>query len=277
MPTNVTAEYTAAELEYGEARTTAEKLKALQKMLSLAPTHKGCEKLRQNIKTKIAKLKELLKKEAARKKGAVGISVPKEGTAQIVLVGTTNSGKSTLLKKLTGAKVEIASYPFTTYKPEVGIMDYKGVKLQIVEIPAIVENFSETENGNACLGIIRQADLMVLLFNSEAEYKLLQRELADIDVKRIIYNEKNDIKEDIWRNIGLIKVYTKEPGKKPSYPPFALKKGSTIRDMAEYIHKDFIKKFRFARIWGKSAKFSSQQVGIEHKLKDDDIVEIHMK
>ena len=47
--------------------------------------------------------------------------------------------------------------------------------------------------------------------------------------------------------------------------------------MAAHVHKDFIRKFRFARIWGKSAKFDGQQVGIEHKLKDDDIVELHLK
>jgi hypothetical protein len=277
MPTNVTVEYAVAESEYTEAKTNSEKLKALQKMLSLAPTHKGAEKLRQNIKTKIAKLKEQLKKEAVKKKGSAGLSVPKEGAAQIVLVGPANTGKSTLLKKLTGAKVEIADYPFTTTKPEVGIMDYKGIKLQIVEIPAIVKNFQETENGNTYLGIIRQADLIVLLFNTEEEYKLLQKELSDIGIKRIIYNPNNNIKEDIWRSVGLIKIYTKEPGKKPSYPPFALKKGSTIENMAKHIHKDFIKRFKFARVWGKSAKFGGQRCGITHKLEDDDIVEIHLK
>jgi ribosome-interacting GTPase 1 len=278
MPTNVTAEYTAAELEYSKARTAAEKIKALEKMLREVPKHKGTEVLRMNIKTKLSKLKEQLRKKAKQKKGAAGISIQKEGSAQVVLVGTTNSGKSTLLKKLTGARVEIADYPFTTIKPEVGIMDYKGIKLQIVEIPAIIENFSETENGNAYLGIIRQADLMVLLFNDEDEYKLLQKELADVETKKIIYNPNNNIKDDIWRNIELIKVYTKEPGKKPSYPPFALKKGNTIGDMAKHIHKDFIKKFRFARVWGKSAKFGGgQQVGLNHKLTDDDIVEIHLK
>jgi len=47
--------------------------------------------------------------------------------------------------------------------------------------------------------------------------------------------------------------------------------------MAEQVHKDFIKKFRFARIWGKSAKFPGQMCGINHKLKDDDIVELHLK
>lgn len=276
MPTNVTAEYATAELGYTQARGTEEKIKALGRMLREVPKHKGTEVLQMEIKTKIAKLKEKLIKETKQKKGAAGISVPKEGAAQIALVGATNSGKSSLLRKLTGARVEIAPYPFTTRKPEVGMLDYKGVKLQIVEVPAIVENFDQTDNGAAFLGIIRQADLMVLLFNSSKEYEILQKELADIPVRRIIYNKRSDVREDIWRNIGLIKVYTKEPGKKPSYPPFALKKGSTIKDMAEHIHKDFIRKFRFARVWGKSAKFDGQQVGLDHRLADDDIVEVHL-
>ncbi len=276
MPTNVTAEYSAAEMEYTRASTTEEKLRALKKMLSTAPTHKGAEKLRQEIKTKISKLKEKQKKEAEQKKGRGGITVPKEGAAQIVLVGTPNSGKSTLLNKLTGAGAEVADYPYTTAKPEIGMMDYKGIKLQMVEIPAIVDNFSETENGKAYLGIINQADLVVLLFKNTEEYEVLRKELDDINAKQIIYNENNDIKKDIWRSLDTIKVYTKEPGKEPSYPPFAIEKGSTIEDMAEHVHKDFIKKFRFARVWGKSATHDGQRVGIDHKLKNDDIVELHM-
>ena len=134
-----------------------------------------------------------------------------------------------MLKKLTGAKVEIAPSEFTTRKPEIGMLDYKGVKLQIVEVPAIIEDFGETENGRAYLGIINQADLVVLLFRSQEEYKILQKELSEITAKKIIYNENNDIKEDIWRNLDIIKVFTKEPGKKPSYPPFAVKKGSRIK------------------------------------------------
>ena len=118
---------------------------------------------------------------------------------------------------------------------------------------------------------------MVLLFNDEEEYKLLQKELDEIKTKRMIYNEESDVKEDIWRNIELIKVYTKEPGKKPSYPPFALKKGSIIRNMAKHIHKDFIRKFRFARVWGRSAKFGGMRTGLDHRLEDDDIVEMHLQ
>lgn len=53
-------------------------------------------------------------------------------------------------------------------------------------------------------------------------------------------------------------------------------KSSTIKDMATHLHKDFIKKFRFARVWGSSSKFPGQSVGLNHKLEDDDIVEIHL-
>jgi uncharacterized protein len=75
-----------------------------------------------------------------------------------------------------------------------------------------------------------------------------------------------------------MKIYTKEPGKKPRMDrPLCVKKGSTIRDMAAQIHKDFIRKFRFARVWGKSARFAGQQVGLDHPLEDEDIVEIHLR
>ncbi len=279
MPANVTAEYKAAELEYTRAKTTKEKIAALQKMLREVPKHKGSEKLQADIKSKLAKFRALLKKEAQLKKKAHLIAIKKEGTAQVVLVGTTNSGKSTLLNELTGAKAEIAPYPFTTKMPEIGIMDYKGVKIQIIEIPAIVENFYETERGPTFLGIIRNADLIVMLFNSDEERELITKELfkAEIDLPIVYYYHQDNIKDLIWQRLGLIKVFTKEHGKKSTGIPFALKRGSTVRDLAEHIHKDFIRKFRYAKIWGKSAAFPGQQVGLDHILEDDDIVQIYLK
>ncbi len=277
MPTNATAEYSAAEIEYQKAGTTEEKLKALENMLREAPSHKGAENLRSDIKNKIAKIKGKIKKEKAQKKVGYSISIKKEGAAQVLLVGTTNSGKSTLLNKLTGSNAKIATHPFTTIKPEIGMLDYKGIKIQIVELPAIVKNFEETENGRAYLAIMKQAELIVLLFSTPEEYELLRNELYNIETRKIIYNENSNIADDIWRNLNLIKVYTKEPGKKPAYLPISLQKNSTVADLAKTVHKDFLKKFRFARIWGSSAKFGGQQVGLTHKLEDDDIVEVHLK
>jgi len=276
MPVNPGVHYLKAKDEYESATGDEEKLTCLQKMLSLCPKHKGSESLQKEIKTKIAKLKYSAKKEKESKKGGYQkITFKKEGAASVCLLGTTNSGKSTLLKKLTNANVKIAPYPFTTKKPEVGVLDYHGVKIQIIEIPPIVENFLSTENGKALLAIVNSCDLIILLFNKPSEKTILDREFFEIKIKKIIYIEKEDIKEKIWANLNLIKVYTKEPGKPKAFPPVALEKRSTVRDLGNKVHKDFIKKFKYAIVNGPSAKFKNQRVGLKHKLKDEDIVEFH--
>ena len=276
MPVNPTVHFQKAEEEYLQADTSEEQLIALQKMLSLCPKHKGTEKLQKQIKTKIAKLKDSMKK-SSRKGSYQKISFKKEGAALICIVGTTNSGKSTLLNKLTNANAKVADYPFTTKKPIQGILDYKGIKLQIVEIPAIVENFHETELGPSLLSIIKQADLIILTFNAPEEKKLLDKELANLNVKRIIYNEEEEFEEKIWNSLDIIKVYTKQPGKEKDYPPVALKKGSTIQNLAEIVHKDFVKNFKYARVTGSSVKFENMRCGLDHILSDEDVIEFHTK
>ena len=57
--------------------------------------------------------------------------------------------------------------------------------------------------------------------------------------------------------------------------PFVLSKGCSVEDMASLVHKDFLKRLRFARIWG-SGKFSGQKVKKSFILSDKDVVELHM-
>ena len=277
MATNAGHEYASAMQEYQDAGSDEERLKALKLMYQKAPKHKSSEKLVADLKNKISKLKAKLVKTKKQAKKSKGISIKKEGVATISLVGTTNTGKSTLLKELTGAKVKIASYEYTTKKPEVGISDYHGVKLQIVEIPSLFENFENSGRGPAYLALVRQSDLLILFFNSAKEKTLLDKELTDINIPILIYNKQENIGEEMWKRLGLIKVQTKMPGKKPDYPPVALKKQSTIKDLAEHVHKDYLKNFKFARLWGKSVKYSGQRCGLTHSLMDDDIVELHLK
>ena len=64
-------------------------------------------------------------------------------------------------------------------------------------------------------------------------------------------------------------------GKEPDYKePLILKKGERVEDACKKLHKDFIKKFKYAQIWGKSVKYSGQKVGLDHILLDKDLMTI---
>jgi len=281
MPTNVTYEYENAEKKFHQAETTSEKIKALQEMLAKAPKHKGAANLLKSIKERIKKYKELALKEKKTKKGSSFLSIKKEGAARISIIGLTNTGKSTLLSKLTNAKPIISEIEYTTKLPQIGILDYKGIKLQIIETPAIVKNYNETKHGLFFLSLIRESDLLIITLNNKSELTFIKNELKenDIDKRFILYQKENteEFKDDIWKSLNLIKVYTKQPGKKRDYPPVALKKGFKLRDIAEIVHKDFIKKFKFSRVWGKSIKHQGARAGLDHKLHDEDTVELHLK
>jgi ribosome-interacting GTPase 1 len=88
-------------------------------------------------------------------------------------------------------------------------------------------------------------------------------------------DKPDEVKERLWNILGLIKVYCKEPGKKPEKKPMVLKKGSTVEDAARDLHKDFSVYFNFARVWG-STKYAGEKVGPDYELEDEDILEVHI-
>ncbi len=388
MPTNVTAEYLAAEEEYRNAKTIPEKIRALEKMYATVPKHKGTEKLRLQIKRKLAELRKELEKQRQLKKGGGGpsMAVKKEGAAQIVLAGLPNVGKSSLLRALTNVETDVADYAFTTVEPVPGMMHHKDVQIQLVEVPGLVEGAALGKGmGPQLLSVIRNADAIAIVVDlskdpvKQMEILLKEFERAGIKVNKrrprveikrtasggIIINGQENIKGDIsevmkmlreerihsaeitvkepvtleefadaiddslvWKRAiiiankgdapgsrenyeklirtygdrfkivpvsarkginldklkdelydlaGIIRVFTKSPGEEPAYPPVALKKGSTVIDLAERIHKDLVKNFRYARVWGKKVKFPGQRVGADYVLEDGDIVEIHAR
>ena len=186
MPINAGYEYYKATEKYDKATTVREKLVALQEMRSAAPKHKGAENLRAEISLKIAKLKKEEEKQAkvASKKGkGATLNVKKEGAGQIVIIGLPNSGKSWLLKELTGVDVEIAPYQFTTKKPQMGMMNYKGAWAQLVEVPAIVEGSSQGRaQGTQLISVVRNSDAVVLLARNAEEEKIVRRELEKSNI-----------------------------------------------------------------------------------------------
>jgi len=268
MPTNVTVEYVKAQQKYLNARTRTEKIAALEEMISTVPSHKGCEVLKAQLKQRLSKLKQKGESKGARKT----ITIQKEGDAQVCILGLTQTGKSTLLSKLTNAKPEISDHSYTTVRPEIGTCDYSGVKIQLIEIPSSFQP--------ALMSIAQNADSVVLLYRNEDELNALKNILSAFRINKTFVEINRDdnleeIKDKIWLSLGLIRIYCKEPGKKPETKPMVMKKNSTVGDAAKRLHKDFLKYFRFARIWG-SSKYAGEKVGLDYKLKDKDILEIHI-
>lgn len=88
----------------------------------------------------------------------------------------------------------------------------------------------------------------------------------------------NSLKELIFQKLNFIRVYMKEPRKEADMNvPMILQKGSTIGDVCNKLHRDFVGKFKFARVWGPSAKFSGQKLMLGHMLADGDILELHLR
>ncbi|MCX8116691.1 MAG: 50S ribosome-binding GTPase [Desulfobacterota bacterium] len=137
MPANLTPQYLEAEAKFKQAKSIPEKIKALEVMLAVIPKHKGTEKLRGQLRAKMAKLKEELHKKPAVSRAEQAFNVKKEGAAQVVLLGLPNAGKSTLFTHLTHAPSEVADYPFTTQRPIPGMMRFENIQIQLVDTPPL--------------------------------------------------------------------------------------------------------------------------------------------
>ncbi len=278
MPVNAPAEYFKAEQKFHSAKSREEKIAALEEMIRLLPKHHGSEQMHAQLRGKLAKLK----KEAPSKKGAAKKGVAKEGEAQVCLVGLTNSGKSTLIAALTEAKPQVSHHLYTTTKPEVGMMDYRGVKIQLVEIPSTFDP--------EYMSIVRSADAVVIVARNGSEIANIEKILGNnfVRTKSIVVDpwseNAEEIKEKIWRLLGLIIVYTKRTFQRNfskkfhqkgiKTEPMALPHGATVRDFAQRIHRDFVKNFRFARLFRGGV---IKQVGLDYVLEDSDTLEIHTK
>lgn len=97
----------------------------------------------------------------------------------------------------------------------------------------------------------------------------------------VISAEKDDVtsvKESIFKHLNLIRIYLKEVGKKPDMDvPLIVRSESSVSDVCNRLHKDFVSKFKFAKVWGSSAKFDGQVLHGTHVLKDRDVLEIHLR
>lgn len=390
MPANLPPEAKAKYAKYLDAKTTREKIQALEEFISAVPKHKGTENLMLWARKKLAQLRQELEEERKRKRGGGGgikYMVQKSGAAQVAVVGPPNSGKSLLIRTLTGAKTIVADYPFATRLPKPGMLPYEDIQIQLVDTPSLMLDQPESPWNNRVVGIIRNADGLILVFSLDdpklsstienvirllddrgieitrgkgyvyierirggGDIKLYVRGrlvgFTESDVRRLLNDYRiyaanvyiegevtlDDIEKAIFTRtmykptiiilnkadksiygrdeilrirkripndvpiflgiakdgrgyellgktlfdmLGIIRIYTKEPNGEKATAPLILRRGATVYDVAKSIHSRLVKNFRYAKVWGPSAKYPGERVGMEHEVEDGDIVEIH--
>lgn len=143
MPANLTPQYLEAEKAYKEAATDDERVRCLEQMLRQIPKHKGTEHMQGDIRRRISKLKQQMEQEQAKARKSHSWKIRKEGAGQIALAGRPNIGKSAMVGFLTNAAPEVADYPFTTRRPMAAMMPYLDVKVQLIDLPPLSEDYEE--------------------------------------------------------------------------------------------------------------------------------------
>ncbi|MFH1176292.1 MAG: GTPase [Acidobacteriota bacterium] len=160
MPANLTPQYRAAEGRFKAARSVEERRAALEEMLANIPKHKGTEKMQADLKRRLARVRQ--EEDTRTAKHGHTVKVEPEGAAQVVLLGPPNAGKSSLLAALTRAEPAIADYPYTTTRPQPGMMPYEDIQVQLVDLPPVAAEHMD----NWLPNLVRGADAAVLLIDA---------------------------------------------------------------------------------------------------------------
>ncbi len=311
MPANLPPEYYEAEKLYKDAQDTEARISALEALISTVPKHKGTDKLRADMRKRLSKLR--VAGPMSKKGGRDLYSVQREGASQAALMGFANAGKSALVEALTNAHPVVAEYPMSTVMPLSGMLPFEDIHIQLVDLPPIGYESSDgwisgiIRNTDVVLMTVDLSDApevqAELLFEQLTSWRITDKrvivvatksDLPDADKVFLGFRETlpeqqvavsvststgaglERLKNEVFSASGIIRVYSKEPGKEPDMKtPFTLPAGTTVMGLAMKIHKDFVSNIKHARVWG-SAKIQGQKVQRDYALKDRDVVEIHL-
>ncbi|BDA46324.1 Developmentally-regulated GTP-binding protein 1 [Coccomyxa sp. Obi] len=366
--------------------TTMQKIAEIEAEMAKTQKNKATMGHLGMLKAKLAKLRrELLEPGTGGGGGGKGegFDVNKVGDARVGLVGFPSVGKSTLLNKLTGTFSEVAAYEFTTLTCIPGVVRYRGAKIQLLDLPGIIEGAKDGKGrGRQVISTARTCNLILIVLDCLkpiSHKKLIEHELEgfgirlnkqppaitfrrkekgginftttvqnpklDVDVVKSVCSEyrihnadvtmRDDCDLDdlvdviegsriyipaiyvinkidqitleelnvmsrlphycpvcayhnwnldglvdmIWEYLDLLRIYTKPKGRLPDYndPVVVPSSRNTVEDFCNRIHKGIIKQFKYALVWGTSVKHRPQKVGKDHRLHDEDIVQIVKK
>jgi hypothetical protein len=166
-------------------RNPEERLRLMGEFLSIVPKHKGTDRMVSQVKKQMAALREEIerKKRTQKTGSAPTYFIPKAGSSQVAIIGPTNVGRSSLLRAITNAQVEVTPYPYGTKTPVPGMLSYRDIHFQLVEVPALVEGSSDGRaDGFMKLSMARNADSLIIVVDVRddptSNFLLVAEELA---------------------------------------------------------------------------------------------------
>jgi len=221
LPANLPPEAKAKWNEALAAKNPREKVRLFQEFLSEIPKHKGNERLRAQIKTKIATLNEEIVAQRGKRGGTSSAwAVEREGAAQLMIFGPTNAGRSSLLRALTNAQPVVAAYEYTTHRPVPGMLQYEDVQLQLVELPAPQFNESRGfEIQPEAIDLIRNSDGLLLVLDLAAEpVKQFRYVIAALEEIRISIHRPST-RVEVVREKGSGEIRIATSGTRTPYDP----------------------------------------------------------
>ncbi|PWN51914.1 P-loop containing nucleoside triphosphate hydrolase protein [Violaceomyces palustris] len=165
-----------------------EKIKELEDEMARTQKNKATEYHVGQLRAKIAKLRAQLL-EPEKKSGAKGegFDVMKAGEARVALIGFPSVGKSTLLSKITDTASVSAEYAFTTLTAIPGVLEYEGTRIQILDLPGIIEGAAQGKGrGRQVVSVAKTADLIMIMMDatkSTQQRQLLEHELEAVGIR----------------------------------------------------------------------------------------------
>lgn len=171
------------------------------------------------LKAKLAKLKrELLAGPSGSGGGGggMGFDVARTGVASVGFIGFPSVGKSTLLGKLTGTHSEVAAYEFTTLTTVPGVIQYRGAKIQMLDLPGIIEGAKDGKGrGKQVIAVARSCNLLFIVLDVSKPLqhkKIIESELEGFGIRvnkeppNIVFRKKEKGGINITNTVPLTKL-----------------------------------------------------------------------
>lgn len=315
--TNQSPFYQKAEQEFHKASTDEERIACLEIMMKEVPKHKSSENMRKNLTNRYKKLKAgIIKQKKSGKSKQAGIKkadmqcvltgFPNTGKSTIFKILTKRNPRISS-HPFTTYQPQLGTFYFED--APIQIIDAPAFpnhnKSLINSTDALLLVIDKLEQiKKAEKYIYRTHAKIILIYNkkdlikenvacpnqsnlqiSEGKKRKIEANLKS-KYKKFNYiffssnpsqTEINELTKKIFNTFPIIRIYTKEPKKPASKEPMILRKNSTFREAVEKILKGMSDKIKRARVWGPSSKFGGQTIGLEHILKDKDIIEFQTK